>query len=570
MATLGFGICLLISIFVIIYMASKNYENTNSYYWTMVILIPLVILGYYLKTRVTTPEGAKLCFCYIYLDSTVTLTVVIFSMLYTMGIRLKAWIKVVAYSLAAAYMVLIWKCFDNDLYYKTMTLYRTSAGTVTKMTSGPLKVVHLIYLGLIMIALIGCVIAGFARKGTFSRRNMTIYAVLCISGLVIYGLEAFMDVSFSLLPYLYVVGDLIIAFDFEHLHLYDISNLISRQQKYFGNKGYVALDKYHRFLSCNGKALEFLPELKMQNVDAKLEEGYRPSSVLNGLIVAYERDGVTTTKFTHGDMTCACEISSFSFRRDGRSQGYLFDIRDATEEQRTLDIMTSYNETLNAEVREKTANICNIQRKIVLGMANIIENRDNNTGGHVKRTSDTIHIIVDEIIRQGKIPVDGTLAQDIVRAAPMHDLGKVTIDSYILCKPSRLTDEEFQIMKTHSTKSGEMVMILLDGVEEEHFVKSAYNVARYHHERWDGKGYPEGLVGTMIPLEARIMAVADVYDALVSKRCYKEPMSFDKAYEVMCDGMGTQFDPNLKSPFIGCHEKLEEYYRKVNEQETGE
>lgn len=106
---------------------------------------------------------------------------------------------------------------------------------------------------------------------------------------------------------------------------------------------------------------------------------------------------------------------------------------------------------------------------------------------------------------------------------------------------------------------------MLDGVEEERFVKVAFNVARYHHERWDGRGYPEGLVGTMIPLEARIMAVADVYDALVSKRVYKEAMSFEKARAIMVEGMGTQFDPNMKSVFLGCLGQLEEYYRQHDE-----
>lgn len=118
-------------------------------------------------------------------------------------------------------------------------------------------------------------------------------------------------------------------------------------------------------------------------------------------------------------------------------------------------------------------------------------------------------------------------------------------------------------MKTHSVKSGELVHILLDGVEEQHFVDTAYNIARYHHERWDGKGYPEGLVGTMIPIEARIMAIADVYDALVSKRCYKEAMSYEKACQIMLEGMGTQFDPNLRRVFLACRSRLEAYYRQA-------
>jgi len=105
------------------------------------------------------------------------------------------------------------------------------------------------------------------------------------------------------------------------------------------------------------------------------------------------------------------------------------------------------------------------------------------------------------------------------------------------------------------------VLILLNGVEEERFVNVTFNVARFHHERWDGRGYPEGRVGTMIPLEARIMAVADVYDALVSKRAYKEAMDFDQVSAIMLEGMGTQFDPNMKSVFLGCRQQLEDYYR---------
>lgn len=166
-------------------------------------------------------------------------------------------------------------------------------------------------------------------------------------------------------------------------------------------------------------------------------------------------------------------------------------------------------------------------------------------------------------MERNKLGLDPQLAADIVRAAPMHDLGKISIDSSILCKPGRLTDEEYQIMKTHSVKSGEMVHILLEGVEERHFVDTAYNIARFHHERWDGKGYPEGLVGSMIPIEARIMAIADVYDALVSERCYKETMSFSKAKEIMLQGMGTQFDPNMKMLFLSCSDKLEAYYRNI-------
>ena len=233
------------------------------------------------------------------------------------------------------------------------------------------------------------------------------------------------------------------------------------------------------------------------------------------------------------------------------------------EESRNMKILSDFNESLNREVAEKTRNIESIQEKLVLSMADMVENRDSNTGGHVKRTSDVVRILVEDIRSHRYFPLPDDLARDIIRSAPMHDLGKISIDSGILNKPGRLTPEEFAIMKTHSTISGQMVRILLEGVEEAHLVETAYHVARYHHERWDGKGYPEGLVGEMIPLEARIMAVADVYDALVSKRVYKEPMSFEQAAKIMTEGMGTQFDPSMLLVFLNCRGKLEQYYSFV-------
>ena len=310
-------------------------------------------------------------------------------------------------------------------------------------------------------------------------------------------------------------------------------------------------------------AKSFLGFLKDQRVDERITEDDEYKVRILRLIDAFEQNGTESNRFQLGEMTCACDISPLTTRNGKRNIGYLLDLRDATEEQRNYDIIKHYNESLNEEIQEKTRNIRDIQRKVVLGMADIIENRDSNTGGHVKRTSDIIHIIVDEIKRQGHLSLTEEMSQDIVRAAPTHDLGKITIDSTILNKPGRLDAKEFEAMKTHSAKSGEMVRILLEGVEEAHFVQVAYNVARFHHERWDGRGYPEGLVGTMIPLEARIMAVADVYDALVSKRVYKEPMSYEKAAQIMQEGMGTQFDPNMHLVFLSCRSRLEHYYSLV-------
>ncbi|MCR5100015.1 MAG: HD domain-containing protein [Butyrivibrio sp.] len=560
MVTTIYGAMLLFSVAILIFMAHKNYENIDIHYWTIVMLVPIIILGYWLKTRVTTPEGAILAFCYIYLDSTVLLTVIIFCILHFMGIEPKPWIKVIAYSTAFGHMGMIWLCVDNDLYYKSIKLVDTGMGIATKMVSGPLKIVHWIYLAGIFSAIIGLIALAYFKNGTYSRRTLYLYTTLLGIGLIIYVIETFIDVDFSSLPILYVMSDLMIAVNYDHAHTHDISCIISEQQKYHGTRGYMAFDLDGRYLSCNEKMYEFIPELSKQIVDAKIREDNEYKDIIYGLIEEYKKNKTNYKNFNIGDMICQCEISEFTIRKDGKIQGYLFDVRDVTEEQKVLQVMQDYNETLNTEVAKKTENIKRIQERVVLGLANMVENRDNNTGGHVKRTSDIIHIIVDEMRKQGVYNMDDVFASDIIRAAPMHDLGKIIVENSILCKPAKLTDEEFAIMKKHPIKSGEFVNIILKNVEEKHFVDVAFNVARFHHERWDGRGYPEGLVGEMIPLEARIMAVADVYDALVSKRCYKEPMSFDKAASIMVEGMGSQFDPNMLSVFLGCRDELEKYY----------
>lgn len=565
MITSFFGILLVISVLVILYMAQKNYENIDIYYWTLVILVPVVVLGYWLKTRVTTVEGAKLCFCFIYIDSTVLLTAVIFNIMRFMGIAVKSWIKLVAYIVGFGHLFIIWLCFDNDLYYKNVTLIDTGLGTATKMVNGPLKIIHWIYLILVLGIIIALMIMAIVRKGTYSRRTLTLYSLLTGVGILVYIIESILDVDFSNLPALYVTADILIALNYDHAHTHDIACLISEQQKYHGTKGYVAFDLDRNFLSCNSKIYDFVPELKKQIVDENLPPDSELRSIFYSLIDDYRRDIKNVKKFDHDGRICQCEISEFSIRKDGKVQGYLFDIDDVTEEEKFLQVMKDYNTTLNKEVDIKTESIKNIQEKVVLGLANMVENRDNNTGGHVKRTSDLIKIVVNEAKRQGVYSISEQYAEDIVRAAPMHDIGKITIENSILCKPGDLTKEEFNIMKTHSVKSGEFVNLILKGVEEKHFVDVAYNVARYHHERWDGRGYPEGLVGEMIPLEARLMAIADVYDALVSQRYYKKALKYEEAAKIMVEGMGSQFDPNMLSVFLGCRHELEEYYMDIQE-----
>lgn len=196
--------------------------------------------------------------------------------------------------------------------------------------------------------------------------------------------------------------------------------------------------------------------------------------------------------------------------------------------------------------------VSRMQFNIITMMADIVENRDGNTGGHIKRTAKYVEIIARELMHRKAFPdiLTKKYVEDMVIAAPLHDIGKIHISDLILNKPGRLTDEEFAIMKTHTTAGGELLTHAIEELGESSYLEMALAMALYHHEWWNGKGYPHGISGDEIPLCARVMAVADVFDALTAKRCYKSAMPLEKALGIIREETGTHFDPVVAEAFL--------------------
>lgn len=202
--------------------------------------------------------------------------------------------------------------------------------------------------------------------------------------------------------------------------------------------------------------------------------------------------------------------------------------------------------------------VSGMQSGMITLMAEIVENRDDNTGGHIRRTAKYVENIAEILKKQGvyrDILTDGYM-RDMIVAAPLHDIGKIHIPDAVLNKPGKLTDEEFEIMKTHTTAGEELLNRAKEELGESRYLNTAIEMAAYHHEWWDGKGYPYGLSGIEIPLCARIMAVADVFDALTSKRCYKAAMPLEKAYAIIREESGTHFDPVVVEAFFAAEEDM--------------
>lgn len=219
------------------------------------------------------------------------------------------------------------------------------------------------------------------------------------------------------------------------------------------------------------------------------------------------------------------------------------------------------------ELKQKNDKIISIQNHTIISLSNLVENRDSDTGEHVRRTSAYVVALAKKARDDGfyKDTLTENFITYLAKAAPMHDIGKIVVPDAILKKPGKLTEEEFAEMKKHASEGGRIVKEVLSAAEEEEYVQIASDIATYHHEKWDGTGYPQKLKLYEIPLSARIMALADVFDALVSPRCYKEPFTPEKAFNIIKESSGTHFDPILTAEFLLIKEEILAIMSKYNE-----
>jgi putative two-component system response regulator len=222
--------------------------------------------------------------------------------------------------------------------------------------------------------------------------------------------------------------------------------------------------------------------------------------------------------------------------------------------------LRSFNENLIAMVNERTNDITRLQNAIIVWTAEMVEFRDEETGQHVERVQKYLEILLEEMKKtESYAPEIGSWdIEAFLKSAPLHDVGKIKIRDDILLKKARFTDGEFDIMKLHTLYGKMLIESLQNKVPNQTFLDYAKTLAYLHHERWDGTGYPECLKGDEIPLQARMMALADVYDALVSDRPYKEAFTHEEAMRIISNGRGTQFDPDLTDMFISLSVTIKE------------
>ena len=371
--------------------------------------------------------------------------------------------------------------------------------------------------------------------------------------------------KYDLIPLAFIAFEIVLLLIIRRIVLYDVTDTVIDTIAKNGETGFVSFDNKFNYLGSNSVAKEIFPKLAELRVDDSAAKNTEINEQIINKIKLFISDGKKNSFFkNHKDKIYQINIDSLL---DGKKKrGYILYIQDDTKDQKYISLLNKFNDRLRDEVAAKTAHIVQMHDNLVMSMATMVESRDNSTGGHIKRTSDVVRFLVDEIVKDksnGALKLTPEFCHNLIKAAPMHDLGKIAVDDAILRKPGKFSNEEFETMKTHAAEGARIVHEILKGTDDFAFHLIAENVAHYHHERWDGSGYPEALKGEEIPLEARIMAVADVYDALVSKRVYKEAMSFEQADAIMTESFGKHFDQCLKEYYDAARPRLEEYYSQA-------
>lgn len=548
------GLALINLIFFILFFREKK---LNYYLLAILAIVTISNAGNLVMAMAKTLEEAyiakKICYvgaCFI----PPIILMVIFKMC---NINIKKWMEnvLILYSFIVYSMVLT--IGHSDIYYKSVKLTKIgdATGIIPEYNFGHSFFYVLLY-GYLLIG-IAVLFYSLKRKNSVSRKNLWALIGLEIVTIAVFLIGRIIAPDVEVTPVNYVIDGWILLYLNRRVTVYSLEdNIISSLDKQ-DDYGYIMFDNKRNYLGANQLAIGILPELALCKIDKPIVNRTSLEFLQTEIDELEEKDD-TIFELDKDDEHFEGHINRIWYA--DKPVGYLFEIENATDRYKYTKLLAEYNDNLKDEVEEKTAHIKSMQSKLLLDMANLMENRDDNTGGHIKRTSHVIEILVNTIKEHSILPLEDRFCQALIKVAPMHDLGKIAIGDSILRKPGRLTDEEFVIMQSHAAKSGELVESILEGVEDEYFIRIAKNVARHHHEKWNGAGYPDKLKGEAIPVEARIMAIADVYDALVSKRCYKEAMSFEQAYQVMIESMGSHFDPQMEEIFVKSRNKLEAYY----------
>ena len=556
---------LFISVLLTILYISRWNKSYNTNITILFIIIPITNIGAVLMEMSTTFEGAMMANRITYLGGCFLSFFIINGIFDVCELRISKWLRGAIFVHCTVLYAFAFTAKEGSLFYEHISFSIVNGRPTLEKVYGPMHTFFVIsVIAYAIVSFAAILYTGIQKKKVSNHMLRLLYIpqLICLIS-YLFNKKFGIDVELVYAGYnLALIVNLLIS---DRLRLYDVEETAASSVIKGTGTGVILIDNAKLYLGSNQVAKDYFPSLSTQEVDMALSDEDLKATV-DSWIDGFERNGTSdiSYSFSAGDEEKFYKINISNLRGSIRVHGWQITVVDETKNTKYIALLNNYNNNLKREVSEKTHHIVEMHNNLILSMATMVESRDNSTGGHIKRTSEGVRLLINEMKKDKAFDLSEEFCSDVIKAAPMHDLGKIAVDDAILRKPGRFNDKEFAIMKTHAAEGAKIVHEILKVTDNESFKKVAENVAHYHHERFDGTGYPEGLSGDDIPLEARIMAIADVYDALVSKRVYKDSMSFEAADKIIMEGMGKHFDPKLKGCYQAARPHLEEYYNSID------
>lgn len=551
----------LMSVVALISLLLRN-KRVDSLFFMLGLFVSFNCLGRFLLSISTTMDMAIWATRILYIGAMYCPVALIMVLAQLCDLEMPKWVRLMLVTASSVVLGFVFTVGYSPVYYKEMELVQTEDYSYLVKTYGPAHALYPASLVISISVMVFYIFFALKKRKTISMRTVVslsatgmVLMIAYIIGRVIHSKVSFLSVG-------YLFAALLLQTVFERFSKYDLTANIAITMDKMKEYGYIALDRKMRYVNSNPYCKELFPEIEKE---WQVDRVIKPSmSQLYQEIICWAMDDKKTENLKTirvNDLYLDVTVSDIIHQKN-KKVGYLIEFVDRTKMHEYTQAVEDFNQKLQMEVEQKTEGLLNAQNQLIMGMATMVESRDNSTGGHIRRTSGVVRIFEEKLLEQEEISLSKSFLRMVRKAAPMHDLGKIAVDDSILRKQGKYNEAEYAEMKKHSEEGAKILERILRGVDDDKFVDVARNIAWYHHEKWDGSGYPAGLSKEQIPVEARIMALADVFDALVSKRCYKEAFSYDKAFSIIEESLGTHFDPKLGKLFISCRPELEMYYDK--------
>ncbi len=538
-----------------VFFMTRN-KRVDSLCMLFCILVTINCLGRYLLAKATGVDMAILANKLLYVGGCYApfLTVILLTEL--SNIKMSKWFRAGLLAISSFLLILVFSIGYSDIYYRHVELVQADGYSYLVKTYGPLHICYPIMMIVYIIVVLWYLYKIIQKRKQVSFRLVLTICITAVSIILLYLIELVIHCEFSLLSVGYLVGIMFMTEYYERVTIYDMTSNISSSIEKMQDYGYIAFDRKLRFANANDYARKLFPEIENWTIDKQVPAS---NSYLYKEVIQYlwDWDGEEPeNKYVCvDDKYYQLDVRALTYGRK-KDVGYLLEFSDRTLEKQYYNTIEEYNDLMEEEVAVKTEELRIQQAKMkklymqtIAALTEAVDAKDRYTSGHSKRVAKYARMIAE---RMGKSKEE---QDDIFRAGLLHDVGKIRIPAEIINKPGKLTDEEYNTIKLHPVAGYH----ILRGISDNDFIAVA---AKYHHERYDGTGYPNGLFGSNIPEVARILGVADSYDAMTSNRSYRKVLPQDVVRSEIQNGIGSQFDPEVARIMLSMIDEDKDYTLK--------